>query len=78
MDRYDGRYGIEDTKKAIQEARKKGITPLCITVDLQAKEYLSYLFGKNGYVVVRDSKKLLRRVDFTKVAILSKYRFEYP
>lgn len=58
LDRYDGRYGIEDTKKAIQEVRKKGITPFCITVDLQAKEYLSYLFGKNGYVVVRDSKKL--------------------
>ncbi len=58
LDRYDGRYGIEDTKKAIQEVRKKGITPFCITVDVQAKEYLSYLFGKNGYVVLKDSKKL--------------------
>jgi len=58
VDRYDGRYGIEDTKKAIQEVKKLGITPFCITVDLEAKEYLSYLFGKNGYVVVRDSKKL--------------------
>jgi nitric oxide reductase NorD protein len=25
---------------------------------LEAKEYLAYLFGKNGYVVVKDSKKL--------------------
>jgi len=58
VDRYDGRYGIEDTKRAIQEVKKLGITPFCITVDLEAKEYLSYLFGKNGYVVVRDSKKL--------------------
>jgi len=58
VDRYDGRYGIEDTKKAIQEVKKLGITPFCITIDLEAKEYLSYLFGKNGYVVVRDSKKL--------------------
>jgi len=58
MDKYDGRYGIEDSKKAIEEVRKKGITPFCITIDIEAKDYLSYLFGKNGYAVVRDSKKL--------------------
>lgn len=58
VDRYDGRYGIEDTKKSIQEAKKLGITPFCITIDLESKEYLPYLFGKNGYVLVRDSKKL--------------------
>jgi nitric oxide reductase NorD protein len=57
-DRYDGRYGIEDTKKAIEEVKKKGITPFCITVDLDAKEYLNYLFGRNGYTVVRDGQKL--------------------
>jgi nitric oxide reductase NorD protein len=58
VDRYDGRYGIEDTKKAILEAKKLGLVPFCITIDIEAKDYLSYLFGKNGYVVVRDSKKL--------------------
>jgi nitric oxide reductase NorD protein len=57
-DRYDGRYGIEDTKKAIQEVKKKGITPFCITVDLDAKEYLGYLFGRDGFAVVRDGQKL--------------------
>lgn len=57
-DRYDGRYGIEDTKKAIEEVKRKGITPFCLTVDLDAKEYLSYLFGRNGYAVVRDGQKL--------------------
>jgi len=57
-DRYDGRYGIEDTKKAIEEVKKKGITPFCITVDMDAKEYLSYLFGRNGFSVVRDGQKL--------------------
>ena len=57
-DRYDGRYGIEDTKKAIEEVKQKGITPFCITVDIDAKEYLGYLFGRNGYAVVRDGRKL--------------------
>ena len=57
-DRYDGRYGIEDTKKALEEAKRKGITPFCITVDMDAKEYLGYLFGRDGYAVVRDGQKL--------------------
>ncbi len=57
-DRYDGRYGIEDTKKAIEELKKKGIVSFCITVDLDAKEYLSYLFGRNGYAVVKDGQNL--------------------
>jgi nitric oxide reductase NorD protein len=58
VDRYDGRYGIEDTKKAIQEVKEKGITPFCITIDLDAKAYLPYLFGANAYAVIRDAKNL--------------------
>ncbi len=57
-DRYDGRYGIEDTKKAIDEVRQMGITPFCITIDVEAREYLPYLFGRNSYAVIRDAKKL--------------------
>ncbi|WP_375723572.1 VWA domain-containing protein [Arcobacter sp. KX21116] len=58
VDKYDGRYGIEDTKKAIEEVKKKGIIPFCITIDMDAKEYLPYLFGHNAYAVIRDPKKL--------------------
>ncbi len=58
VDRYDGRYGIEDTKKAIEEVKQKGIVPYCITIDVEAKEYLPYLFGRNSYAVIRDAKKL--------------------
>ena len=58
VDNYDGRYGIEDTKKAIMEAKKKGITPFCVTADLEAKDYLTHLFGQNGVIVIRDTKKL--------------------
>jgi len=58
VDRYDGRYGIEDTKKAIEELKQKGIVPFCITIDVEAKEYLPYIFGRNSYAVIRDAKKL--------------------
>jgi len=57
-DRYDGRYGIEDTKKSIEEAKQKGVIPYCITIDVEAREYLPYLFGRNSYAVIRDAKKL--------------------
>ena len=62
VDRYDGRYGMEDTKKSIEDARKLGIIPFCITIDLEAKEYLPYLFGRTGYTVVKDSKNLPKAI----------------
>jgi nitric oxide reductase NorD protein len=57
-DRYDGRYGLEDTKKAIEEVKKKGIVPFCITIDQEAKAYLPFLFGRNGFAIVKDGKSL--------------------
>ena len=58
IDRYEGRYGVEDTKKAIQEARKVGVIPFCITVDSESNDYLPQIFGKDGYSYIRDIKKL--------------------
>ncbi|MDX1808814.1 MAG: VWA domain-containing protein [Sulfurospirillaceae bacterium] len=58
LDRYDGKYGIEDTKKAIEEVKQKGIVPYCITIDVEAREYLPHLFGKSSFSVIRDAKKL--------------------
>ncbi len=58
IDRYEGRYGIEDTRKAVQEARSEGLTPFCITVDCDANSYLPYLFGNRGYSVIHNSLKL--------------------
>ena len=58
IDRYEGRYGVEDTKKAILEAKKMGIIPFCITVDSESNDYLPQIFGKDGYRYIRDIKKL--------------------
>lgn len=60
LDKYEGRYGIEDTRVAVQEARRLGLTPFCVTIDEKAGEYLPHLFGANGYVVVRDAAMLPR------------------
>ncbi|HJV88025.1 MAG TPA: VWA domain-containing protein [Noviherbaspirillum sp.] len=58
LDKYEGRYGIEDTRMAIQEARRLGLMPFCVTIDEKAGDYLSHLFGAGGYVVVRDAAML--------------------
>ncbi len=58
LDQYEGRYGIEDTRAAIQEARQRGLTPFCVTIDEQAEDYLPHLFGSKGFVVVKDAAAL--------------------
>lgn len=51
VDHYEGRYGIEDTRVAIQEARRQGIALFGITVDAEARDYFPYLFGRGGYAI---------------------------
>jgi nitric oxide reductase NorD protein len=45
VDLYEGRYGIEDTRQAVAEARLQGAQPFCLTVDREAPSYLPRLFG---------------------------------
>ncbi|MEH0070091.1 VWA domain-containing protein [Pannonibacter sp. Pt2-lr] len=39
IDYYEGRYGIEDTRAAIREARKQGLKVFGVTVDEEARDY---------------------------------------
>ena len=58
MDQYEGRYGIEDTRVALNEARKLGLRPFCVTIDSEASDYLPHLFGIGGYIVIRKPEDL--------------------
>ncbi len=58
LDKYEGRYGIEDTRQAILEAEKKGLQPFCVTIDEKAEDYLPYLFGKNAYILIKNAAEL--------------------
>jgi nitric oxide reductase NorD protein len=57
-DHYEGRYGYEDVRQALAEARLQGIAPFCVTVDRQATSHLSGLFGPGNYTIVRDPQRL--------------------
>jgi len=58
LDLYEGRYGVEDTRMAVQEAHKAGLTPFCVTIDEEANEYLPYVFGSSNFVVIKDPTQL--------------------
>jgi len=62
LDRYEGRYGIEDTRRAVREAVSSGVRPFCVTIDAQARDYLPYLFGANAWMLVRHAGELPARL----------------
>lgn len=64
-DGYADTYAIEDTRKALIEARGSGIHAFCVTVDLKAQEYLAHMFGQGNYVCVSRIESLpLRMAEF--------------
>ena len=52
VDEYDGRYGVEDMRQAVTEARLQGIAPFCLTVDRHAATYLPLVFGPHHYALL--------------------------
>ncbi|ADJ28195.1 nitric oxide reductase activation protein NorD [Nitrosococcus watsonii] len=58
LDRYEGRYGIEDTRRAILEARRAGLSVFGITIDRKAQDYFPYLFGQGDYAIVGQLDRL--------------------
>jgi len=62
LDQYEGRYGIEDTRVALVEARQMGLRPFCVTIDEKAGSYLPHLFGIGGYVVIRKPSELPKQL----------------
>ncbi|RJQ44804.1 MAG: VWA domain-containing protein [Nitrospiraceae bacterium] len=61
-DTYKGNYGIEDTRKALMEAKQQGIHSFCITIDKEASSYLRYMYGEVNYIVIDDVKQLPNRI----------------
>ncbi|MBO9465367.1 VWA domain-containing protein [Tropicibacter sp. R15_0] len=59
LDHYEGRHGIEDSRKAVQEARRAGHAVYGIAVDRDGKSWFPRIFGKSGYSLIPDPDKLL-------------------
>lgn len=61
-DGYRGQYGIEDTRKALIEAKQAGVHSFCITIDSEARDYLPHMYGAVNYTVIDDVRRLPHRV----------------
>lgn len=61
-DKYQGDYAVEDTKKALQEARCLGIVPFCVTIDQEATEYQQRLSGDAWFTIVDRVESLPTRL----------------
>jgi nitric oxide reductase NorD protein len=61
-DEYGGRYGIEDTRQAVTDARLQGLTVFCLTIDHEGSTYLPHMFGPRGYTVAARVADLPRRL----------------
>ncbi|MCX8087103.1 MAG: hypothetical protein N3C63_09435 [Rhodocyclaceae bacterium] len=57
-DEYRGTYGIEDTRRALLEARRQGIRSYCVTIDRHGQDYLKHMMGPAAFTVLDDVKKL--------------------
>lgn len=62
LDRYEGRYGVEDTRQAVKECTRTGVTPFCVTIDDKAQDYLPYIFGQSSYARVKHVNELPSRL----------------
>ncbi|QQG46965.1 MAG: hypothetical protein HYZ30_00820 [Candidatus Azosocius agrarius] len=66
-DLYEGNYGINDVKKCVYEALTNNIKIKAISIDDKSKFYLSKMFGKNNYYLLKNKfhvGKLLSRIFF--------------
>ena len=61
-DRTEKEYAVHDTKQALLEAKRDGITPFLITVDKEGHDYLQQMCDDIGYEVVDDIESLPRRL----------------
>jgi len=57
-DDYEGRYGVEDMRQAVLEARQGGLSTFCLTVDRQAAAYLPRVFGPHHYALLQQPERL--------------------
>ena len=57
-DEYRGHYGVEDTRRALQEAHSAGVRIYCITIDRHGADYLAHMYGSSRFTVLDDVRQL--------------------
>lgn len=58
----DARYAREDVREALVEAKARGVTPFCVTIDRESEAELRDLYGDVGYTIIDDVLSLPERM----------------
>ncbi len=58
VDVRDPQYLRHDTKKAVEEATRNGISTFCMSLDPRADQYVSRIFGAQNFMVVDKVERL--------------------
>jgi len=58
IDVRDPQYLRYDTKKAVEEVARQGVTTYCMSLDPRADNYVSRIFGQKNYMVVDQVERL--------------------
>ena len=61
-DHYRGATGIEDTRRALIEAKRQEIHPFCITIDREAHDYIPHMYGAVNDCLEEDVRTLPRKI----------------
>lgn len=61
-DRYEGRYGVTDVKKACDEASRRGIAVFALAMAKARHPHLTAMFGPGGYEVLVHPDQLADRL----------------
>ena len=60
LDHYEGQHGIEDSHKAVREARSNGQSLHGIIIDEDGQDWFARIFGRGGFTLLPDPERLTR------------------
>lgn len=60
LDHYEGRHGIEDSHRAVREARARGQTVHGVIIDEDGQDWFSRIFGRGGFSLLPSPERLTR------------------
>ncbi len=58
IDVRDPQYLRSDTKKAVEDVARHGVTTYCMSLDPRADQYVARIFGQNNFMVVDHVQRL--------------------
>ncbi len=59
LDHYEGRHGVEDSRRAVMESRRLGQSVFAITIDRKAQAWIPHIFGTGGFAIVPRPARLV-------------------